>query len=168
MWLTKNEKKILKLLIDNAKLSDTSIAQELNISSQAVGRIRKKLEEEVIKKYSIELDLEKLGLKSLSSIEAHYNKEHEKEIKEKLPMCPKMIKIIKLAKGTHKYKMLRLDFNLEECEKCKLGICELFEITNIDTIPISNIIKNDINPLFHKAIDELGTRTTKVEFDKLR
>ncbi len=31
MWLTKNEKKVLKLLIDNAKLSDTSIANKLNI-----------------------------------------------------------------------------------------------------------------------------------------
>jgi DNA-binding Lrp family transcriptional regulator len=168
MWLTKNEKKILKLLIDNAKLSDTSIAQKLNISSQAVGRIRKKLEEEIIKKYSIELDLEKLGLKSLSLIDIHYNEKYEKEIKEKIPLCPKMIKIIKLTKGTHRYKILRLDFNLEECEKCSRGICELFEITNINTIPISNIIKNDLNPLLHKAIDELGTKTTKVEFNKLK
>jgi DNA-binding Lrp family transcriptional regulator len=168
MWFTKNEKKVLKLLIDNAKLSDTSIAQKLNISSQAIGRIRKKLEEEIIKKYSIELDLGKLGLKTLSLIEAHYNEEHEKEIKERLPLCPKMVKIFKLVRGTHKYKILRLDFNLEECENCKLGICELLEITSIDTIPISNIIKNDIGPLFHKAIDELGTKSTKIEFNKFK
>jgi len=62
MWLTKNEKKVLILLIDNAKLSDTSIANQLNISSQAIGKIRRKLEEEIIEKYTIELNLKKLGL----------------------------------------------------------------------------------------------------------
>ncbi len=168
MWLTQNEKKVLKLLLDNAKLSDTSIGNELNISSQAVGRIRRKLEEEIIKKYSVELDLGKLGLKSLSLIDAHANEECEREIKETFPICPKMIEIIKLAKGTHKYKILRLDFNLEECEKCNLRICELLEIRNIDTIPISNMIKKDLNPLLYKAIDKLGTKTNEVDFNKLR
>ena len=64
MWLTKNEKKVLKLLIDDAKLSDTFIANKLNISSQAIGRIRKKLEEDIIKNYTLELDLSELGINS--------------------------------------------------------------------------------------------------------
>lgn len=157
MWLTKNEKKVLKLLIDNAKLSDTSIANKLNISSQTVGTIRKKLEEEIIKKYSIELDLEKLGLKSLSLIEAYYNSKHEKEIKEKLSICPRMINVFKLMRGTNRFKIERLDFNLEECEKCNRNLCELLEIKDTNTIPLINMIKNDINPLLHKAINELGT-----------
>jgi len=45
MWLTKNEKEVLKLLLSNGKLSDTSIAEKLDISTQATGRIRKRLEE---------------------------------------------------------------------------------------------------------------------------
>ncbi len=65
MWLTKNEKSVLKLLIDNSKLTDTAIAQELNISSQAVGRIRKELEDELIKDYTIELDAKKIGIEIL-------------------------------------------------------------------------------------------------------
>ena len=62
MWLTKNEKKVLKLLIGNAKLSDTSIANQLNISSQAVGQIRKKLEEEIIEGYTVNINPSKLGI----------------------------------------------------------------------------------------------------------
>jgi len=62
MWLTKNEKKVLKLLLDNAKLSDTYIAKKLNISSQAIGRIRKKLEEEIINGYILDLDYSKINI----------------------------------------------------------------------------------------------------------
>ena len=40
MWLTKHEKEVLKLLLEDGKLSDTSIAERLNISTQAIGRIR--------------------------------------------------------------------------------------------------------------------------------
>ena len=43
MWLTKHEKEVLKLLLDDGKISDTSMAEKLNISTQAVGRIRKRL-----------------------------------------------------------------------------------------------------------------------------
>ncbi len=161
MWLTKNEKKVLKLLIDNAKLSDTSIANKLNISSQAIGRIRKKLEEEIIDGYTIELDLKKLGLNSLSLIDSHYKKESEEEIEKKLPSCPKIINVFKLMNGTNRYKTIRLNFNLEECESCNLDTCKLLEISEIQTIPISNMVKNNIKPLLHKAIDELGTKTTK-------
>jgi hypothetical protein len=36
MWLTNNEKKALKLLLENSRLSDTTIATKLNITSQAL------------------------------------------------------------------------------------------------------------------------------------
>jgi len=164
MWLTKNEKKVLKLLIDDAKLSDTSIANRLNISSQAIGRIRKKLEEDIIKAYTVELHLSKLGLNLLSLVDAHYQKKSEKEIKEKLPNYPEVINIFKLMGGTNRCKMVRLDSNLEECEKSNLEIGKLLEISEIQTIPLSNIVKYNIKPALHKAIDELGTKSKKLKF----
>lgn len=166
MWLTKNEKKILKLLVDNAKLSDTAIGKQLGLTSQAVGRIRKKLEEEIIKKYSIELDLEKLGLKSISLMELNYNKEDEEEIKKGIHTCPKMIKVLKHARGCHKYDITKLDSDFEECEKCTLGVCDLLKTTKVTTIPLSNMIKYDMAPLYHQAIDRLGIRKTKASFNR--
>ena len=53
MQLTRNEKRVLKLLVDNAKLSDISMANKLNISGQAVGKIRHYLEQNIIKKYTL-------------------------------------------------------------------------------------------------------------------
>jgi len=67
MKFTKNEKEVLKLLLDNGRISDVDIANTLNISTQAVGKIRKKLEENrVIEGYSCNLNYEKLGLNIFS------------------------------------------------------------------------------------------------------
>ena len=43
--LTKNEKQTLKMLLDNGRISDVEMASKLKITTQAVGKIRKGLEE---------------------------------------------------------------------------------------------------------------------------
>ena len=64
MELTRNERRVLKFLIENGRASDTELSQKLNITSQAVGKIRKKLEkEEIIKSYTTVIDYEKIGIK---------------------------------------------------------------------------------------------------------
>ena len=63
MKFTKNEKQVLKLLLDNGRASDVDMANELKISTQAVGKIRKKLKDSrVIEGYSCNLNYEELGL----------------------------------------------------------------------------------------------------------
>ncbi len=153
MRLTQNEKKVLKLLVKNAKLSDTTISNKLNISSQAVGKMRRKLEEEVIKGYTVELDFEKLGISSLSLIDATYEKDLEKEVKENLPSCPKIINVFKFMNGTSRLKVIRLNSGLDECENCSLDTCKLINISEINTIPITNVIKSDMKPLMNKIIE---------------
>lgn len=63
MNMTKNEKKIIKLLLDNGRISDVEMAEKLKISCQAVGKIRKKLEESgIIEGYFCNLNFEKMGI----------------------------------------------------------------------------------------------------------
>ncbi|MBU0460998.1 MAG: Lrp/AsnC family transcriptional regulator [Nanoarchaeota archaeon] len=63
MNLTQNEQKVLKYLIDDGRATDMEIAKKLNISSQAVGKIRKKLENDhIIVGYEAKLNFEKLGI----------------------------------------------------------------------------------------------------------
>lgn len=165
MWFTKNEKKVLKLLVDDAKLSDTAIANKLNISSQAIGRIRKKLEEEIIGGYTLELDLEKLGLKTVYIIDANYSSEEsEKAIREKLCNCPNITSLFKLMYGTNKYRIIRICSDLEECNNCVIMKEGQIKLSNVHTIPISNVMKDNLKPLLHKAIDGLGTKTAKVKW----
>ncbi len=61
--LSSNEREFLKLIIENSRQPDSEIAKKLNISTQAVGKIRKKLENNgVIKKYCCDLDFKKMGI----------------------------------------------------------------------------------------------------------
>ena len=61
--LTLNEKKVLSLLLEKGNITNTEICSRLKISKQAVGMIRKKLEDnKLIKGYSINLDLKILGI----------------------------------------------------------------------------------------------------------
>ncbi|ODS42153.1 MAG: hypothetical protein MSIBF_02105 [Candidatus Altiarchaeales archaeon IMC4] len=54
----------MEFLIENGRATDTELADKLNITSQAVGKIRKKLEKEgVIQGYSTIIDYEKIGIK---------------------------------------------------------------------------------------------------------
>ena len=43
MKLTKNENNLLELIIKNPKISNKEIAKKLNITSQAIGKIKKNL-----------------------------------------------------------------------------------------------------------------------------
>ena len=75
MELTKNEKKVLKLLIDNSRISDSDMATKLGISSQAVGKIRRKLESTVIDSYTINLNYPKMGITIFAVAIAKINRE---------------------------------------------------------------------------------------------
>ncbi|MDI6730644.1 MAG: winged helix-turn-helix transcriptional regulator [Candidatus Altarchaeum sp.] len=67
MKFTRNERKVLEYLIENAKITDSEIAEKLHITSQAVGKIRKKLEIiGIIKGYHAVVDLEKTGIKVIA------------------------------------------------------------------------------------------------------
>ncbi len=173
MWLTKNEKKVLKLLIDNAKLSDTSIANKLNISSQAIGRIRKKLEEDIIKRYTLDLDYKKLGINLILLGKMHITnegREYTKDVEKELIEVPHNIGIFKLLEGDNCYIFLSAYKNIDhlnELIKSKHKTCKVAPFIKIDemnNICYDNVLKYTQGPLFHKFIDDLGTKSTKIKF----
>jgi len=64
--LTANDRKVLKKLIEHAKIPDSKIADEMGISAQAVFKIRLKLEKlGIIKSYSPVIDFSKIGINVL-------------------------------------------------------------------------------------------------------
>ena len=175
MWLTKNEKKVLKLLVDDARLSDTFIANELNITSQAIGRIRRKLEEEIIKKYTLELDLSKLDLDllivgkvSIATEEPSIIKEAEKKLKE----IKQNIGIFKLIRGDNEYIFLSLykdmnDLNnLINNERKTQKIAPLIKINEMYQIPLSNILKYSHTSVYQEYIDRLGIKKNNLFLSK--
>ncbi|MCK5616324.1 Lrp/AsnC family transcriptional regulator [Candidatus Pacearchaeota archaeon] len=164
----------MKLLIEDAKLSDTSIANKMNISSQAVGKIRKKLEDEVIKGYTIDVDLEKLDINlfSLSKVEIAPTNERTLEmIKEKILDEKTVISFMKSSGGLNEYfisggfrDMTTFQDFFQKKEK-ERKISEIIKVTETNFFPTNSIYKNSQKDLIIGAIDKLGTKTDKTHWN---
>ena len=109
---TKNEKKTLKLLIEDGRISDTDIAEKLKITKQAVGKIRKKLEQKgIIKGYSTELDYNKLGIQTFALAIAKLNSNGWEELgdlgtEQLLQDTPHIVSAYRIPEGNSTHILL--------------------------------------------------------------
>ena len=61
--LTNNEKNVLRKIIEEGRIADTDMAKFMNISQQAVFRIRRKLEDSgIIEGYYPNINFKKIGI----------------------------------------------------------------------------------------------------------
>ena len=167
MWLTKHEKEVLKLLLEDGKLSDTSMAEKLKISTQAIGRIRKRLEEDVIKKYSVELDTKMLGLNLIAIIKFNLvNCESKiiKEIEEEIKVLPRVFFFLKTMSGDNGYilvsgykTMEELEKTLEEKKNSK-NLNNFCVVKEVITLPSTNVFKRSSVGLYKDLIDSCGVK----------
>jgi len=177
MKLTKNEKKTLKLLLDNSRISDSKIAQILKISSVAVGKIRKKLESTLINSYTIDLSYAKLGVQTFAIAIAKMTKEGldqgELDIEQKLLENPHIINVYRIPKGSSSHIILygfqditELD-NFFHSSKTKKEFHKFIENQEIFTFSHNSLIKNSPIQLFHQVIDNLGIKKTDIKFKEI-
>ena len=168
MKLTKNEKQTLKLLLNNPRMPDSEIAPKLDISSQAVGKIRRKLESSVIESYSLNLNYSKLGIQTFAVAVAKLTKDgferRESEIEQKLLKNPHIINVYRISKGNSSYIILYgfqdltdLD-NFFHSAKIKQGLHSFIETQELFAFSHKSLIKNNPMQLFYKVIDDLGTK----------
>jgi DNA-binding Lrp family transcriptional regulator len=162
--LTKNERKVLQLLLENARMSDSAIAKKLKISSQAIGKIRKKLEASVITAYTTNLNYSKLGIKtfaiSLAKLTAAGLDKGEIEMEQTLLEDPNIIQVFRLPSNTTTHIILYgfrdltdLDLYFHSHNK-KKDIHQFLEHRDIYTFSCSSLLKNDPTALFKKIISE--------------
>lgn len=172
MKLTKNEKKALRLLLENAKMTDTEIGEKLRITKQAAGKIRRKLEsQKIVKGYRAKLDYEKLGIRTFAAATIKLSvegiKRHNyKSIEESLVRCPQIIHAYKLSEGFSTYFVLYGFRNLNELDQYfKSNYCSIcgeenssccIEAHGVRIFSIRNMIKNNSDELLHKMISEFG------------
>lgn len=164
--LNKNEKKTLKCLLADAKMSDSAIAAQLRISSQAVGKIRRKLENTVIKSYSVNVDYAKLGVQTFAIALAKMTHsgfdEGEMEIEERLISDPHVINVFRLPSGSYTHILLYGFRDIDEMENffrssvSSRDIHQFLDNRELFTFSHNSLIKNDPVPLFIKIIDSGG------------
>ncbi|MEK6967285.1 MAG: Lrp/AsnC family transcriptional regulator, partial [Nanoarchaeota archaeon] len=108
--LTRNEKRVLKELLRNARASDSEIASVLGITSQAIGKIRRKLETTVIQGYSADLNYSKLGIKIFAIAIAKLTREGrdkgELEVEQELLRNPHVISVYRIPKTSSTHILL--------------------------------------------------------------
>ena len=177
MNLTKNERKTLKLLLENAKISDSTIAEKLKISSQAVGKIRRKLENTIIDSYTINLNYSKLGINAFAIVLARLTPEGldkgELEIEQKLLEEPHIIQIYRLPNQDSTHIIMYGFKNLEELDdffhsnKKRQELHRFIENKEMFTFSNHSLIKNSPKQLFQKVIDNLEIEPSKVVFSEI-
>lgn len=175
--LTKNEKKTLKLLIKDAQITDSSIALKLKISSQAVGKIRKKLESGIIESYQLKLKYSYLGINLFAISHCRLTNEGlnlgELEIEEIIKKNPNIIEIYRLPNSniTH---ILILGFsdinefdNFFHLKKNQESIHKYLETITIFNFSNHSIIKNDPTNLYLNKLDETPIAENHSTFNEI-
>jgi len=164
MDLTKNERKTLKLLLENSRISDSTIAEKLKISSQAIGKIRRKLEDSIIDSYTANLNYNKLGIKIFAIAHAKLTQEGldkgELEIEQKLLDEPHVISVYRLPSGSATHIILYGFKDMNELDDFfhsqnkRLSIHNYIENKDIYTFSNHSLLKNNPLQLFQKMIEE--------------
>lgn len=177
MRLNKNEKKVLKMLLNNARVSDSSIAEKLKISSQAVGKIRRKLEKSVIESYTLTLNYSKLGIKTfaiaLSKLTPEGLDKGELEVEKKLLDNPNIIQIYRLPHGSLTHAILYGFRDVDElddffhCQQAKKDIHVFIENKELFTFSHNSLVKNNPVQLFNSIIDNSEVPNTKAAFQEI-
>ncbi|MCK4634371.1 MAG: Lrp/AsnC family transcriptional regulator [Candidatus Aenigmarchaeota archaeon] len=178
MKLTKNEKKVLKLLLENSRISDIEIASKLNISSQAVGKIRKKLEATIIDSYTLNLDCCMLDIRIFAIAIAQLTKEGlgkgESEIEKILLKIPHIINVYRITRGTSSYIILYGFRDMNELDdffrssEMRQELHDFIETQELFTFSHKSVVKNSSVQLFNKAMDDMGSRVSRLEFENFK
>lgn len=179
--LTKNEKKVLQHLLNNARTSDSAIAEKLKISSQAVGKIRRKLENTLIDAYSLNLNFAKLGIQTFAIALARLTTKGldagELEMEQKLINDPNIIQLYRLPNQnvTHiilyGFKDLNELDNFFHSSRKRQEIHSYIEHKELYTFSHHSLIKSNPIMLFNKFIEDSESsigRPGFKEFDKFK
>lgn len=163
--LSGNEKAVLSHLIRDGRASCTEIAKELGITSQAVGKIKDKLETQgFIKGYSAVVDYEHLGIDvfaiALFRFKSGSWSKLEKADINKRVKGPHLIRVFRLQEGdiTHmvvygfrSIKEMENYFHVLQTEREHIS-----ELQKIYVLSPGSVLKDTPNELLLKAIAEQG------------
>jgi Lrp/AsnC family leucine-responsive transcriptional regulator len=162
--LTKHEKKVLHKLMEDARVSDSSIAREMGISSQAILKIRHKLEDSgLVKGYKPIIDYKKLGinvmawvvLKVLPDVWSEYS---DSQIRDKIRHHPYVVWSCEIPEAEATHILLYGFRSLNEMDRhfirVKTKLSKIFEIIKINPFSVEQIIKNSPTELFSIVLDD--------------
>jgi Lrp/AsnC family leucine-responsive transcriptional regulator len=162
---TRNERRVLKFLIQNGRISDAYMARKLNITAQAVGKIRRKLEDEgIIKAYTTQVDYQKLGINVFAIANFRIRPESwkiitEQDIRERVK-GPHIINFYRLSEGDVTHILVYGFRNLSDLDNyfhvLQTERGHISELRRLYVFSTKSMVKESPKELLLKIIDEMG------------
>jgi len=165
MKLTDNDKKTLRILLNDARTSDAEIARQLKVTTQAARKIRQKLEnEKIIRRYAAILDYEKLGVHAFAVAMMRSTPEAiEKfglDVIQKTSKDPSIISFFRIPRGDITHIALFGFRDLTELDNyfhiLQTKFARYVEIRRIYVFSNKSFLKQSAMGLFEKIIEEFG------------
>jgi len=161
--LTKNDEKVLKEIIIQAKLPDSEIAKKMKLSPQAVYKIRKKLEKKgIILGYQPIISLKKLGITAMALLIIKltpdvWEKYGEEEISQRIKQIPYVMTAFRISESdiTHAIVMGFRDIQQRDkyLGKLQTKFGKEIKIKSIYTFSVDKVITNSAVGLLYEILD---------------
>jgi len=162
--LTKNEQKVLKKIIDQAKTPDLEIAQKIGISQQAIFKIRHKLESVgIIKGYMPIIDFKKIGVETLVVLGIKFTryvweKYSEEQISERIRKIPEVIISYRIPESRISHLLVMGFKNMEGKDRYLMKLQSKYakeiEIVHVYPFSVDRIIKSNHFGLLNLILDK--------------
>ncbi|MBD3164901.1 winged helix-turn-helix transcriptional regulator [Candidatus Woesearchaeota archaeon] len=169
MKLNNNEKKLLGLIVNSPKISNTELSKHLKVTAQGIGKIKKNLiNKGMINRYETILDYEKIGIRffvfALVKIMPKAFRKYTEDIK-KIFADPHIITLINIPQTSITNIILFGFRDVNEYDNyfkfLQSKLPGLIEIKESYVFSNDSFVKNTASGLFIKMIKEFGQKEVK-------
>jgi Lrp/AsnC family transcriptional regulator, leucine-responsive regulatory protein len=162
--LTKNDREVLKKILNIRKIPDSDIAKSMQLSPQAIFKIREKLEGcEIIKGYMPIIDFKKIGINIMTLMIIRlssniWNTFSDDQISERISKAPYVIDAYRVADENASHILLLAFRDLDQKEiyikEMQTKFAEEITIISIYTFSVQKIITHSPLGILHEIIDK--------------
>jgi len=174
--LTRNEQKVLKRIIDQAKIPDLEIAGKMGLSQQAIFKIRHKLERVgIIRGYMPIIDFKKIGIEALVVIGIKFTqnvweKYSEEQISERIQKIPQVITAYRIPESRISHLLVMGFKNIEEKDRYLMKLQSKYskeiEVVHVYPFSVDRIIKANHVGLLNAILNQKGAFSNEFFLDK--
>ena len=174
--LTRNEQKVLKKIIEQAKIPDLEIAHKMGLSQQAIFKIRHKLEKVgIIKGYTPIIDYKRIGIEALVVLGVKFtryiwNKFSEEEISEKILKIPQVITAYRIPESRISHLLVMGFKNIDDKDRYLMRLQSKYareiEIVNVYPFSVDRIIKANHIGLLNTILNPKEALSNEFFLDK--
>lgn len=162
--LTENDKQVLKKMLNSRSIPDSEIAKDMNLSPQAIFKIREKLENQgIIKGYMPIIDFKKLGINIMVILVIRltskiWEKFSDEQISERISKAPYVIDAYRVTDENASHVLVLSFRDTEQKEKyiseIQTKYAEEVKIISIYSFSVDKIISHSPLGLLQEIIDK--------------